>query len=96
MEDLIYNISLRVKPIEQAVKAGCYDLVSPNNEIILPQVWQETIKPDWTITMVMWPTDRWKRNYEETTYKVICIPNFSIHWYFRRPSVHFPCAEMED
>ena len=34
---------------------GHYDLIGPNNEIILPGVWETVIEPDWTITMHMWP-----------------------------------------
>jgi hypothetical protein len=64
MEDLIKQISLHVKHIQPAVNAGYYDLIGPNNEIILPQVWEEVIKPDWTITMLMWPADRWVGGYE--------------------------------
>ncbi|KAL9620023.1 MAG: hypothetical protein Q9160_005401 [Pyrenula sp. 1 TL-2023] len=37
------------------VAEGHYDLVGPNGEIILPQVWETIIKPDWTVTMHMWP-----------------------------------------
>jgi len=32
-----------------------FDLIGPNGEIILPQVWEKVIEPDWQITMVMWP-----------------------------------------
>lgn len=34
---------------------GHYDLVGPNGDIILPQVWETVIEPDWAITMHMWP-----------------------------------------
>jgi hypothetical protein len=37
------------------VAEGHYDLVGPNGEIILPQVWETMIEPDWAITMHMWP-----------------------------------------
>jgi hypothetical protein len=37
------------------VAEGHYDLIGPNNEIILPGVWETVIEPDWTITMHMWP-----------------------------------------
>jgi hypothetical protein len=29
--------------------------VGPNGDIILPQVWETVIEPDWAITMHMWP-----------------------------------------
>ncbi len=34
---------------------GQYDLIGPNGEIILPQAWEATIEPGWSITMHMWP-----------------------------------------
>ena len=34
---------------------GHYDLVGPDGEIILPQVWKSVVQPDWTITMHLWP-----------------------------------------
>lgn len=37
------------------VQKGHYDLTGPNGEIILPQVWDKVIEPDWSITMTMWP-----------------------------------------
>ena len=37
------------------VAEGHYDLVGPNGDIILPQVWETVVEPDWTITMHMWP-----------------------------------------
>lgn len=30
-------------------------MVGPNGDIILPQVWETVIEPDWTVTMHMWP-----------------------------------------
>ena len=30
-------------------------MVGPQGDIILPQVWETVIEPDWTITMHMWP-----------------------------------------
>ncbi|TVY16365.1 Ankyrin repeat domain-containing protein [Lachnellula arida] len=38
------------------VQDGHYDLIGPNGEIILPQVWERIIEPDWTISMRWcWP-----------------------------------------
>ena len=55
MEDLIRQAFLHVEIIGPHVAEGHYDLVGPNGEIILPQVWETMIEPDWTITMHMWP-----------------------------------------
>jgi hypothetical protein len=55
MEDLIRQAFLHVDIIGPHVAEGHYDLIGPNNEIILPAVWETVIEPDWTITMHMWP-----------------------------------------
>lgn len=55
MEELIRQAFLHVEIIGPHVAEGHYDLVGPNGEIILPQVWETMIEPDWTITMHMWP-----------------------------------------
>lgn len=55
MEDLIRQAFLHVDVLGPHVAEGRYDLVGPNGDIILPQVWERTIDPDWTITMHMWP-----------------------------------------
>ncbi|OTA61119.1 hypothetical protein K449DRAFT_69497 [Hypoxylon sp. EC38] len=58
MEELIKQAFLHVDVIGPHVQAGHYDLIGPNGEIILPQVWEKVIEPDWAITMHMWPMDR--------------------------------------
>ena len=55
MEDLIRQAFLHVDVIGPHVAEGHYDLCGPNGEIILPQVWETVLEPDWTITMHMWP-----------------------------------------
>ncbi|KAL8896745.1 MAG: hypothetical protein Q9207_007555 [Kuettlingeria erythrocarpa] len=55
MEDLIRQAFLHVEVIGPHVAEGHYDLVGPNGEIILPQVWETMIEPDWVVTMHMWP-----------------------------------------
>jgi hypothetical protein len=55
MEDLIRQAFLHVEVIGPHVAEGHYDLIGPNGEIILPQVWATMIEPDWAITMHMWP-----------------------------------------
>jgi hypothetical protein len=58
MEELIKQAFLHVDVIGPHVQAGHYDLIGPNGEIILPQVWDKVIEPDWAVTMQMWPMDR--------------------------------------
>lgn len=55
MEDLIKQAFLHVDVIGPHVHEGHYDLVGPDGEIILPQIWETMVQPDWTITMHMWP-----------------------------------------
>lgn len=58
MEELIKQAFLHVDVIGPHVQQGHYDLLGPDQQIILPQVWDKVIEPDWNITMVMWPMDR--------------------------------------
>ncbi|KAF2435022.1 hypothetical protein EJ08DRAFT_580876 [Tothia fuscella] len=55
MEALINQAFLHVDGIGQHVHEGHYDLVGPDGEIILPQVYESMVKPDWAISMHMWP-----------------------------------------
>src|SRR5271167_5009305 len=55
MEELIRQAFLHVDVLGPYVAEGHYDLVGPNGEIILPQVWETMIEPDWNVTMHMWP-----------------------------------------
>ena len=54
MEELIKQAFVHVKDIGPHVQEGHYDLLGPNGEIILPQVWDTVVEPDWTVTMHMW------------------------------------------
>ncbi|ODM17129.1 hypothetical protein SI65_07528 [Aspergillus cristatus] len=55
MEELIRQAFLHIEVIGPHVADGHYDLVGPNGDIILPQIWDTVIEPDWSITMHMWP-----------------------------------------
>jgi hypothetical protein len=55
MESLIKQAFLHVDVIGAHVQEGHYDLMGPEGEIILPQVWDTMIKPDWEVSMHMWP-----------------------------------------
>ncbi|KAI1343154.1 hypothetical protein F5Y15DRAFT_278667 [Xylariaceae sp. FL0016] len=58
IEELINQAFLHVDVIGPHVRAGHYDLIGPNGEIILPQVWEKVIEPGWAVTMHMWPMDK--------------------------------------
>ena len=55
MEGLIKQAFLHVDVIGEHVHQGHYDLTGPDGEIILPQVWDTMIQPDWEVSMHMWP-----------------------------------------
>lgn len=55
MDELIQQAFLHVDVIGHHVREGRFDLIGPNGEIILKQVWETMIEPDWQVTMVMWP-----------------------------------------
>lgn len=55
MQDLILQAFIQVDKLGPLVQEGHYDLLGPNQEIILPQVWETVVEPDWTVTMHMWP-----------------------------------------
>ncbi|KAI1326146.1 hypothetical protein F5Y16DRAFT_400683 [Xylariaceae sp. FL0255] len=57
IEDLIKQAFLHVDVLGPHVQAGHYDLIGPDGEIILPQIWEKLIQPDWAVTMHMWPID---------------------------------------
>ena len=55
MEGLIRQAFLHVDLLGPHVMEGHYDLIGPDGEIILPQVWDTMVKPDHAIEMQMWP-----------------------------------------
>lgn len=65
MEGLIQQAFIHVEVIGEHVQEGHYDLHGPDGQIILPQVWQQTVKPDWDINMTMWPVAEDKEEKKE-------------------------------
>jgi hypothetical protein len=55
MEELIRQAFLHIEVIGRHVDDGHYDLIGPAGEIILPQVWEKIVEPNWAVTMHMWP-----------------------------------------
>ena len=55
MEALIKAAFLHVKGLGEHVQERHYDLMGPDGEIFLPQVWDALVKPGMSITMHMWP-----------------------------------------
>jgi hypothetical protein len=46
---------LHVDMLRSQVFDGHYDIVGPQGEIVLPQVWEDLVEPGWHMTMHMWP-----------------------------------------
>ena len=55
MEDLIRHAS-QVESVRMEVKEGRYNLVEPDNTIVLPQAWESLVKPGWVVKMHLWRT----------------------------------------
>lgn len=55
MEELIQAAFLNVDPLRDQVMKGHYNLIDPNGEIILPEVWEKVITPGSSVVMEMWP-----------------------------------------
>jgi hypothetical protein len=37
------------------VVEGRYDLIGPDGDIFLPQLWESSIQPGWNVSMALWP-----------------------------------------
>ena len=67
MEELIKQAFLHVDVIGPQVMNGAYDIVMDDGGIILPQAWETTIEPDWSLTMIMWPLPELKDQRTQPT-----------------------------
>lgn len=52
---MIKQAFVNIEHIGPHVANGHYHLLDPNNEIILPQVWEVAVQPGWDIVMQLWP-----------------------------------------
>jgi len=64
MEALIKQAFAHIDVIGEHVLQQHYDLIGPDGQIILPQVWDVMVKPDWEITMNLWPMPEDKKMEE--------------------------------
>jgi len=56
LEKLIKQVFLNIDMTESYyVQQGYYDILSPDGEIVLPQVWETVAQPGWTISMQIRP-----------------------------------------
>ncbi|KAH6894640.1 hypothetical protein B0T10DRAFT_258214 [Thelonectria olida] len=58
MKTLITSAFVQVDVLGPHVLEGHYDLVAPEGDIILPEIWEDIIEPDMAVTMTMWPMDK--------------------------------------
>ncbi|KAK1845040.1 hypothetical protein CCHR01_12307 [Colletotrichum chrysophilum] len=58
MEECIKQAFLHVDIMGPHVQEGHYDLVGPDGNILLPQIWECLVEPGWTIEMRMWPMEK--------------------------------------
>jgi len=58
MSELIQQSYAGVKKSKDVkdVKDGKYNLIGPNDQVILPQLWERLVEPGWEISMKMWQT----------------------------------------
>ncbi|THW57432.1 hypothetical protein D6D20_07986 [Aureobasidium pullulans] len=55
MKTSVRRAFVNIEHIGPHVANGCYNLLSPDNEIILPSAWEMVIQPGWDIKMELWP-----------------------------------------
>lgn len=57
---MIKQAFLHVKFVKLEVRQGYYDLIGPDDSIILPVMWEQVVKPGMSISMKIWPEDTYK------------------------------------
>lgn len=55
MKTSVRRAFVNIEHIGPHVANGCYNLLNPDNEIILPSAWEMVIQPGWNIKMELWP-----------------------------------------
>ena len=78
MEGLIKQAFLHVDMIGDHVRQGHYDLTGPDGEIILPQVWDTMVQPDWEISMHMWPIPEEEKKKDKMSADMLADPFASL------------------
>lgn len=74
MEGLIRQAFLHVDLLGPHVLEGHFDLIGPDGEIILPQVWETMIKPDFSIEMQMWPIPELEKGKQKHPHGIPGMP----------------------
>ncbi|KAK2604232.1 hypothetical protein N8I77_007178 [Diaporthe amygdali] len=55
IEKRIRNKFVHFESLRRSVQKGRYDLLGPDNTVILPETWESVVRPGMSITMKMWP-----------------------------------------
>ena len=55
MQWLLTQAFFHTADLGPRVADGQYDLLGPEDEIIIPSIWESVIQPGWEKTMHMWP-----------------------------------------
>lgn len=76
MSDMINQAFAHAEPIGSMVLKQEYDLIGPPGEIIMPQIWETVLEPEWMVTMHMWPIPKPPRD-ENAVVPPQCHPSGS-------------------
>ena len=80
MEELIRQAFLHVEVIGPHVAEGHYDLIGPNGDIILPQIWDTVVEPGWAMTIQMWPIPEKPKTPRRRHLNYVAIKTSSSDW----------------
>ncbi|KAK3899676.1 hypothetical protein C8A05DRAFT_36702, partial [Staphylotrichum tortipilum] len=53
-EDLLRQSFTRADSVPREVREGRFDLVDPDGSVIIPSVWDLSVRPGWSVTMRLW------------------------------------------
>lgn len=76
MRNFLLDLYSKASPARNAIHAGEFRLLGPDEQIILPEFWDGVIHPGWTITvrfadndLNLYDTVMWKMQVEESEVK---------------------------
>ncbi|RSL49419.1 hypothetical protein CEP54_012448 [Fusarium duplospermum] len=64
LKSLIDAAFVQVDVLRSDVQEGHFDLIGPDDIVMLPEVWDDLIRPGMNITMTMWPMDTLPRPHK--------------------------------
>ena len=69
MEELIWQCDGNIPNVGDRMMEGQYYLLGPDGEMVMPQVWETMVKPEWHVTMQLWPEQVQNRSQGATRSK---------------------------